>query len=263
MGCSAKCFDWASSFYDYSRAIPEDLMKKIIDTLQEKLRIDSSSKILEVGIGTGRIAIPLTEKLNLNIVGVDISKKMIQKCQEKVSPGARIQLIVADGLRLPFSNNQFNIIFTCHMLHLLSNAYQFVEKITSLLVKNGFYINLEAFVDYHQTLPFKIYYNKLTETGWRHIFLGDLIRRGLIIYLSRKGWSHTEYIIKSQREISINNLVLFLRERVFSHQRTIIDDLHKQSLEHLYMELEKNNIDLSKTVSAPATSRFSIFQRNY
>lgn len=261
MGSSSKCFDWASSFYDYSRAIPDDLIRKVIEILQDKLKIDSNSKILEVGVGTGRIAIPLTKKLHANTIGVDISERMLQKCHERISYTENIQLILADGLTLPFKNNQFNILLTSHILHLLPNAYQFINKILPLLVKNGFYVNLEAYVNYHQTLPFKIYYNKLSETGFRHIFRAGLVRRGLIIYLSRRGWNHQEYIFKSERTISNNDLVRFLQNRVFSHQRSISRDLHQQALQHLYEELEEKYIDLSKTVFAPAISRLNIFER--
>jgi ubiquinone/menaquinone biosynthesis C-methylase UbiE len=261
MGNSTECFDWASSFYDYSRAIPDDLMRKTISTIQNERIIDSSSKVLEVGVGTGRIAIPLVEKINPTIVGIDISWEMLQRCQEKMSPTAKIQLIVADGLTLPFSENQFDIILTCHILHLLSNAYQFVEKVTPLLVKNGYYINLEAYVDYHQTIPFQIYYNKLSEAGFRHIYRGDIIRRGLIIYLSKREWNHQEYIIRSERAVPNNDLVRFLRDRVFSHQRAIHEDLHQLALKHLYKELEETNFDLTKNAFPPAISRINIWNK--
>lgn len=241
-------------------------MRKTIDLLQDKMRIDSNSKILEVGVGTGRIAIPLAEKLKTNTIGIDISVEMLQKCQEKMSSkssAAKIQLIVADGLKLPFTDNQFDIILTCHVTHLLSNAYQFVKIITPLLIKNGYYVNLSAYVDYGQTLPFKIYYDKLSETGFRPSHQGDLIRRGLIIYLSRRKWNHLQCIIESKRQIGMKDLVRFIRDRVFSHLRAIDDDHHHSAFEYLLTEIENNEIDLSKKVFAPAKSRLHIFQRQF
>ncbi|MFX0209465.1 MAG: class I SAM-dependent methyltransferase, partial [Candidatus Hodarchaeota archaeon] len=187
---------------------------------------------------------------------------MLHKCQEKMFPTNNIQLVRADGLSLPFnSKSQFDLIYTCHVLHLLPHAYQFFEEIRHLLDKNGLYINLEAYVDYYQTKPFKIYYNKLSEVGFSHAYRGDLVRRGLIIYLSRRGWNHQEHIIRSERSISNNNIVRFLRDRVFSHQRTISLDLHTQALKHLYKELEEKNIDLTKGVYVPAIARLNIFER--
>ncbi len=261
MGSYYGCFDWASSFYDYSRAIPDDLMKKTVETIQKNVKIHSNSKILEIGVGTGRIAIPLSRKLKKNTIGMDTSEKMLQNCRKKTISADCIQLIVADGLSLPFSQNQFDIILTCHLLHLLPDVFQFIEKMTPILVQRGYFINLEAYVDYHQTIPFEIYYGKLAEAGFRHIHRGDLARRNLIIYLTKRGWNHINYKFEGEREISLNDLVRFIRNRVFSHQRAISDDFHQKSLEHLYNEIERNDIDLSKKVLAPAISRCNIFQQ--
>lgn len=257
------CFDWASSFYEYTRAVPADLINKTIKIIQEKICFDSSSKVLEVGIGTGRIGIPISKKLNLDIVGIDLSDKMLQKCLKKVLPTDNVHLVVADGLSLPFSKNQFEIILTCHVLHFFPDAFQFIRNILPLLIQNGYHINLDVYVDYSQTLPYKIYYDKLAETGFHYSPKGDLIQKKLNVYLTKRGWKHIQYKVESTREISIDNLVHFIRDRVFSHQRSIEDSLHDQSLKHLYQELERNNVDLAEKILAPATSRINIFQSSY
>ncbi|MFX0014986.1 MAG: class I SAM-dependent methyltransferase [Promethearchaeota archaeon] len=260
MDFSKTCFDWASSFYDYSRAVPDDLINKISIILKKHIEILSTSKILEVGVGTGRIAIPLSKKLNITTIGVDISYKMLQKCHTKIKSSNSLQLLLADALSLPFSNTQFDVILTCHLLHLLPNIFDFIKNLKPILVRHGYFINLEAYINFHQTIPFVIYYGKLAENGFHHIFRGDIVRRSLIIYLTRKGWSHTQYVVESNRYILMNDLVRFIRERVFSHQRAIADDLHLRSLEYLNMEIERKIIDLSEEVIVPATSRINIFQ---
>ena len=142
------CFDWASSFYDYTRAVPDDLIAKTVEILQEKVELNSSSRILEVGVGTGRIAIPFSKKLGLDTIGLDISGNMLQKCLEKITPHDNVHLLVADGLTLPFSKNQFDMILTCHMLQLIPDAFQFVKKIIPLLIPNGYYQMLDDFFNH-------------------------------------------------------------------------------------------------------------------
>ena len=255
------CFDWASQFYDYTRAIPVELINQTIEALQQRVEITPGGKFLDIGVGTGRIAIPLAEKLNTNLIGVDISGKMIQKCLEKTSSFNNVSLIIADGLALPFSENQFDLILTSHLLHLLSDPLQFIRKVTRLLAKNGYYINLDAYVNYHQSLPFQIYYNKLSESGYRHHFRGNLIRQEITIYLSKRGWRYKQFEINGKKEIIHNDLVKFIRERVFSHQRAIAEDFHQQALKHLYQELETRNVDLSEKILTPATSHITLFQQ--
>ncbi len=262
MDSSNACFDWASHFYDYTRAIPDELMNQTIVALRERIEICPGDKLLDIGIGTGRLAIPISEKLNVDLIGIDISEKMLQKCRKKVNPLKNVCLIVADGLALPFTNNQFNLVFTSHVLHLLSDPFQIIRNITHLLTKNGYYANLDAYVNYHKTIPFKIYYNKLSESGYRHIVRGNLIRQEITIFLSKRGWFYHKLKINGQKEMILNDIVKFIRDRVFSHQRAITEDFHQQSLKFLYQELETRSIDLSEKVIVPATSHITLFQRH-
>ena len=122
------CFDWASSFYDQTRKIPEDLVNQIACTIGEKLENHPPVSILEVGVGTGRVAIPISEKLKTNMtLGVDISEKMLLKCREKIKPTDKFHLIASDGFNLPFSNT-FDIVLTSHVLHLVKDHYGFVNS---------------------------------------------------------------------------------------------------------------------------------------
>lgn len=156
-----QCFDWASSFYDFTRNVPDDLLVQSLTAIKKRIQLKPDSRLLEVGIGTGRISIPLAEELsevNFEIVGIDISEKMLYKFLEKISTNRNISLILADGFFLPFSE-KFEVILTSHILHLVSDPFKFVKGLLRIL--NGYYIDLEIYVNYHLTDPFQIYYNKL------------------------------------------------------------------------------------------------------
>ncbi|UCE13470.1 MAG: class I SAM-dependent methyltransferase [Candidatus Heimdallarchaeota archaeon] len=262
MSCRIGCFDWASSFYDYTRAIPDELMNKIMKSFQENVKLTSKSRMLDIGIGTGRIAIPLARKLHLTTVGIDISIKMLQKCLEKTTSCEEVQIINADALALPFQERQFEIILMCHILHFLPNAYHFIESLRPLLVPHCYYILLEAYVDYSRSIPYQIYYNKLKDLGYRkNQKYHGISRRGITVYLSKRGWKHDLHTSNATRIISTNDIVHFIRDRVFSSQRAIPEDLHRQSFGFLSQEIERRNINLSFKVKAPATSYLTIFQQ--
>lgn len=262
MSCKYACFDWASSFYDYTRAIPDNLMNKMIKSFQQNVKTTSDSRMLDIGIGTGRIAIPLVKQLHLTTIGIDISIKMLQKCFKKTTSNKEVHLINAEALVLPFQDGQFDIIFMSHILHLLPNPYHFIEVMTPLLVHNGYFVLLEAFVDYSQSIPYLIYYNRLTDLGYQvNRKSHGLSRRGITIYLSKRGWKYTLHTSNGIRVISTNEIVHFIRDRVFSHQRAIPGEFHHPSFEFLTQEIERRNIDLSHEVKAPATSYLTIFQQ--
>src|SRR5256886_16170739 len=73
-----------------------------------------SSDLLEVGVGTGRYAVPL-QKSGIRLVGVDISRKMVEFGLAK---GLR-DVVFADAARLPFVSGSFDVATTNHVLHLI------------------------------------------------------------------------------------------------------------------------------------------------
>ncbi|NHJ01348.1 MAG: class I SAM-dependent methyltransferase [Candidatus Heimdallarchaeota archaeon] len=251
-------FDWAVSFYDYTRAIPVDLLYSTIETIESQLSLDSRARILEIGVGTGRLAIPLQKITSSSFIGIDISEKMIQYCCKKALNDKSLSLIVADGSFLPFSI-KFNTIITSHLLHLVSNPYTLLNKILEYLQAEGSYINCEIFVDYQETLPFRIFYQKLEDMGYKYYFKWDLIRKGVKIFLKNQGWKNAEFEHLSIRRLSITDLVWFLRERVFSHQRGIPESLYKKAISETFIELQELCLDPSEEVEAPAYSKVSIF----
>src|SRR5207253_1431659 len=71
-------------------------------------------RVLEIGVGTGRYAVPL-QKSGIRVVGVDISRKMVEIGLAK---GLR-DVIFADAARLPFKSGSFDVGTTNHVLHLI------------------------------------------------------------------------------------------------------------------------------------------------
>src|SRR5436305_4442189 len=65
------------------------------------LAIASGGPVLEVGVGSGRIAVP-TALAGVEVVGVDLSEAMLDLARAKAEPhGLRLRLVQADMRRLP------------------------------------------------------------------------------------------------------------------------------------------------------------------
>lgn len=88
-----------------------------VDTL---IRLASGGNLLELGVGTGRIAIPLAERLaerpngNAQIVGVDTSEAMLDQWRAKLanSPGARAHSTVVCGdMANHTDTRRFSVVF--------------------------------------------------------------------------------------------------------------------------------------------------------
>lgn len=67
-----------------------------------------SGPILEVGCGTGRVALGLYEQGYRNLEGVDFSPRMVAAAKEKaIERGARVRFLLGDALNLEQPNESF------------------------------------------------------------------------------------------------------------------------------------------------------------
>jgi ubiquinone/menaquinone biosynthesis C-methylase UbiE len=114
-------FDRVAAVYDETRGLSPRAMSRVLGVLVDELR---GKRVLEVGVGTGRYAVPL-QKSGIRVVGVDISRDMVGLGFAK---GLR-DIVFADGARLPFVPRAFDVAMTNHVLHLISNWTDVLEEI--------------------------------------------------------------------------------------------------------------------------------------
>ncbi len=111
-------FDLIADYYDETR---EPLRKDVLGFLIDHLT--GMKEILEVGVGTGRVAIPLQEA-GFDITGIDISEKMLDRARHK---GLR-KAFIADARKIPFPDESFDATIIVHVFHLLNNRKQVLEE---------------------------------------------------------------------------------------------------------------------------------------
>lgn len=103
-----------------------------------KLPIRPSSRIMDVGCGTGVSFAPLAAKVGPGgfIVALDVSFPMLHVAKHKVNafPVARIQ---ADALDVPLADNAFDWVVCYNMFPHFTDQQQAVSKMTRALKKGG------------------------------------------------------------------------------------------------------------------------------
>lgn len=128
-------FDRAANIYDSTRGHPPEVSEKIAASLADHL--PPKARILEIGVGTGRIARPLL-KHAVRITGVDISRKMMERLREQLKiDDPPLNLIEADALMLPFSGNVFEAVISVHVIHLVSEWKRLLYEVQRVLSTPG------------------------------------------------------------------------------------------------------------------------------
>ena len=134
-------FDRAASVYDATRAMPPEAVAAVTSAILDALARNGAGRLLEVGIGTGRISLPLMAR-GLPVTGVDISAAMVTRLRQHLTPEHHPpELIFGDATLLPFRDNAFPAALTVHVLHLVSSANDALAEIRRALAPGGVYLN--------------------------------------------------------------------------------------------------------------------------
>jgi ubiquinone/menaquinone biosynthesis C-methylase UbiE len=103
--------------------------------LKEKL--GEVEKILDAGAGTGFLSI-LLAKMGYNVVGVDISEKMLERAKEKAEENAvKVDFRIGDAQSLPFKDEFFDAIVNRAVLWTLPDPENAIREWKRLLKPEG------------------------------------------------------------------------------------------------------------------------------
>jgi len=104
-------FDRVAGVYDETRRA---LDAETLDGVMRALAAHGCRSILEIGVGTGRVAAPL-KKRGVDVVGVDLSRRMMERARAK----GLANLVLGDGLMTPFRGGSFDAVILAHVLHII------------------------------------------------------------------------------------------------------------------------------------------------
>lgn len=118
--------------------------------LYQRVNIQQTQTILEVGCGTGALSEELLSQTRATVHGLDIDRKHLKQARYTTP---RLLLTQADALRLPFSHKTFDMVL-CHFLLLwVSNPQQVISEMARVSRPGGIVLAL-AEPDYGGRIDF-------------------------------------------------------------------------------------------------------------
>jgi SAM-dependent methyltransferase len=118
-------FDRAAEYYDRTRRMSPEAAAATTTMLAAEF--DGRGAILEIGVGTGQIALALHAS-GVPMAGVDISLPMLEKLRQKAGGQSPFPLAGADGTALPFRTDAFGGVVMRHVLHLVPDYERVAEE---------------------------------------------------------------------------------------------------------------------------------------
>jgi ubiquinone/menaquinone biosynthesis C-methylase UbiE len=130
----AVSFDRAAGYYDATRSLPDDVREAITGLLAAELA--GRGRCLEIGIGTGRMSLPLRAR-QVALMGADISLAMLERLVRNAGGQRPFPLVVADATRLPLQPSSFGAVLASHLLHLVRDWSRALEEVLRVLTPEG------------------------------------------------------------------------------------------------------------------------------
>lgn len=127
-------FDRAADYYDATRGLPDRVSQAITDVLATEL--EGRDRCLEVGVGTGRIALPLAER-GVQLIGADIADAMMRRLVANAGGRPPFPLVLADAAVLPFASAAFDAVLASHVLHLIPGWPAVVDEARRVVRPGG------------------------------------------------------------------------------------------------------------------------------
>jgi len=130
--------DLAASF-DVQRGLPKPAVAALANLIDD-LAGDARLRVIEPGIGTGRVAIAALAGGH-QVAGVDRSRAMLSELQAKLSrvrePPLRASLIRGDALALPFADGTFDLAVLASVLYLIHDWRAALDEVGRVVRPGG------------------------------------------------------------------------------------------------------------------------------
>lgn len=125
-------FDTAAAKYEKFRpGYTDDLYKTLFDYVS----IDSSSNVVEVGIGGGQAALPILEK-GCTLTAVEYGENFSNLCRKKFGEFEKFSVITGKFEDVPFSDFHYDLVYSASAFHWIPEHIGY-PKVYAMLKSGG------------------------------------------------------------------------------------------------------------------------------
>ncbi|MCM1135587.1 MAG: class I SAM-dependent methyltransferase [Clostridium sp.] len=125
-------FDTVAAKYEKFRpGYTDDLYKTLFDYID----IDSSSNVVEVGIGGGQATLPILEK-GCTLTAVEYGKNFSKLCRKKFEEYKNFSVITEKFENVSFADSQYDLVYSASAFHWIPEEVGY-PKVYAMLKKGG------------------------------------------------------------------------------------------------------------------------------
>lgn len=262
-------FDQAADYYDATRGLPPHVLEQIGELMTKAIG-KPAARVLEVGVGTGRIALPVlaASARKVHYTGLDLSVPMMRKLQEKIAHNedahARFALVQADAGALPFPDKTFDAIIEVHVLQLIPRWQMALAEMRRALAPNGVLLHAHASDQHDDAEAWSPWIEMrarwrviLGEMNYHSNWVGVKTDRELLDALRHEAQTFEELPpIRWTSMDSFGRVFRFIAAKQFSDTWRVPEDVFRESLNRLEAWLQREHPDTEKQY--PTTRAYTV-----
>lgn len=142
-----------SKTYDQGRPMSPENLNFVLNLISNTVGPRKGAvRFLDLGCGTGRIAIPVAQKLGYKVTGADNSLDMIAEARMKAGEDL-VRWDKQVATQLTYDDNTFEAVFMSHVLHHIRDPRRALGEVHRVLVPGGVVINRYGAIEHIKDDP--------------------------------------------------------------------------------------------------------------
>ena len=258
MSSQSVAFDRAAEYYDETRGFPPGVDQPAAALIAKTGSFDGHSRVLEIGIGTGRIGLPLAAHVGV-YCGIDLSPPMMRQLRRKQT-NEPVVLAQADATQLPFPDDTFDAAVSVHVFHLIPGWPQALAEVARVLRPGAPLLNCWN----ERTNDPRIL--KLWE-AWDNAVPPEIQQRvGAQVednpdFIQSQGWAEGATLQTHHYTATFSPAVYLdlLKRRVWASHWRLADDDHARGIAAAEAAIPQHFDDASQTIELPARFNVQVF----
>ncbi len=258
-------FDNMANLYEETRVYHPLYFRAVLDDLIHRFPPSTYQNVLEPGIGTGRIAVPLAHR-GYHITGVDISHRMLTLLRRRLArtgKSVHISIHEADAINLPFHDNTFDMSVAIHLFYFIFDWEKAADEMLRVTKPNHPLILLHTGMGMEIPYLNQRYKELCTEYGHNIVITGVSATNEVIAYYKTRGCA-----ISPERKqwewnsrIKLENALDYLKLRAYSFTISTPENIHDAVIEHLTWEILQKYGSLANRVNVPNKMYYTVVTR--
>jgi ubiquinone/menaquinone biosynthesis C-methylase UbiE len=135
MAGDQKAPDYAASFGKY-RSQTTEATAALIRSVLRYVPSSPGARMIDIGCGTGRYALPLASATEAQVFATDLSRAMVEQGRDKDNGGA-VSWVLGDACRIPFADQSFDVALLFLVLHVLKDSKKGLQEAYRILRSGG------------------------------------------------------------------------------------------------------------------------------